>query len=273
VGQIYSLFKCLHNERSSLASTATKVEFIINNIVGRIIMMRMDSIDESIGHIKSVIEVHEKMLQKYIERKNNIQSFMDRYGDLISDSDGIFGLFPDEIIIHILSYLSAKELLKPPCRRFYQLREEALKCRKYGVSDTVIDRYITGLFTFPIVFHFAYDTGNLHRNQYITNSNEKSYSTDYVYTANAQRSMYVQRKVGDKSSKIAIINHKNNITVCTKKYIIVIKKSNFTHAIYHKNTGTIVKRPGIFGKHDNLTCPEKVCNPGDFTDIFTDIFL
>jgi hypothetical protein len=131
----------------------------------------------------------------------------------------------------------------------------------------VINKYISELFIFPIVFHVAYESDKLFDNMYNVEC-----GTEYIYSANTQRSAYIQQNIGIKNSKIAIINDPGNIVICTKKYIVVISKSNFSNAIYYKNTGNLVERPNIFGKRDKLLHPAYLCDVERLRAVFNDMF-
>jgi hypothetical protein len=231
--------------------------------------MNIVNIESQIKQLKSIIEEAEQKLKKYIEAENVIRDFNIRYKAVINDSDGIFGLFPDEIILHIMSYLNAKDLLRPSCRRFYILREEFLRSRKYDMSDIVINKYISELFIFPIVFHVAKESGRIINGIYTQKGSDDDdiYLPTCRYSADVEQSTHIQYQRGYDTGKIAVINSNTDITICTKHYVIIISKSNFTHTIYNKDGTGIVERPGIFGMRDNLMGPKM--DDDKFRNIFT----
>jgi hypothetical protein len=81
-------------------------------------------------------DIYSNKIKELEDHINNLKAqhkrfllFNNRYAAFINDSDGIFGLFSDEIVVNILSYLPDKMILDIVCKRFYALRIDALKLR------------------------------------------------------------------------------------------------------------------------------------------------
>jgi hypothetical protein len=93
------------------------------------------------------------------QTRYNILSFNSRYAAFINDSDGIFGLFSDEIVVNILSYLYAKIILHIICKRFYALRIDALKLRAEGrlrnIPKNIISDCINKIVKSELKFYYA----------------------------------------------------------------------------------------------------------------------
>ncbi len=72
--------------------------------------------------------------------------------------DGIFGALSDEILLHIMTYLSPNELTRPPCMRFRRMTIDALKTSTSNLRNiiphNIRDNMIKHLFMYPVCYYY-----------------------------------------------------------------------------------------------------------------------
>jgi hypothetical protein len=116
----------------------------------------IDKINKSISDVELNIVSMTNFLAQLTTHRDNIKSFYTRMGHLMDGSDGIFGVLSDEVIVLILQKIRMKELMIPPCRRFYVLREHIAKVRMANrlrnAPGGIKNKLITKVFKHPCVY-------------------------------------------------------------------------------------------------------------------------
>jgi hypothetical protein len=116
----------------------------------------IDKINKSISDVELNIVSMTNFLAQLTAHRDNIKSFYTRMGHLMDGSDGIFGVLSDEVIVLILQKIRMKELMKPPCRRFYALREHVAKTRMANrlckAPGGIKNKLIAKIFKHPCVY-------------------------------------------------------------------------------------------------------------------------
>ncbi len=136
----------------------------------------IDKLNKSISDVELNIVSMTNFLARLTAHRDNIKSFYARMGHLMDGSDGIFGVLSDEVIILILQKIRMKDLMKPPCRRFYVLREHIAKVRMANrlcnAPGGIKNKLVAKIFKHPCVYICVIDKfGCFETTNFINNYN------------------------------------------------------------------------------------------------------
>jgi hypothetical protein len=223
------------------------------------INVELANINAKIAHKAAKIAALNARKERLNDGIMNHKNFCIRYSEFIDGPDGLFGVFSDEVLVNILTFLPIRILLKPPCHRFLQMRDYILSKRTYkGIESKIIYNFESECKIPRIVLHFMLETETIRR-PFGSNTDEFIYRRDA--TINEVKNMFMYKVTNNislfnintnlKFQDLAILKDDNNIVVYTHSKCIVISRKENNIAILDRITGLPIRLSGIFSSFNS----------------------